>query len=99
MAVSLPLARAVAMGSAAPSVVGTFAIVAEGRTFGEWTRKYRLIRHVSQKRLAELVGTSKDTISEIETEKREPQHDMAQRIIAALKAPPEPFLRGLGYPI
>lgn len=70
-----------------------------GPTFGEWVRRYRRQRHLTQQQLAEKVGTDKAGMNLIEGDKREPGHDLAQRIVAALDAPAEPFLRALGYPV
>lgn len=70
-----------------------------GPTFGEWVRRYRRIRRLTQQQLAEKVGTDKAGMNLIEGDKREPGHDLAQRIIKALEAPTEPFLRALGYPV
>lgn len=70
-------------------------------TFGEWVRRYRKLRKMTQEQLAEAAGTDKGTISEIENnlQRKGPSHEMAQRIIVALDAPALPFLKALGYPL
>jgi transcriptional regulator with XRE-family HTH domain len=70
-------------------------------TFGEWVRRYRKLRRMTQEQLAEAADTDKGTISEIENkpQRKGPEHDLAQRIIAALDAPAVPFLKALGYPV
>ena len=72
----------------------------DGLSFGEWQRRYRKMRNLTLEALAELASTDKGTLSEFENDpQKKPGHDLAIRIITALSAPPEPFLRALGYPL
>lgn len=70
----------------------------ERLSFGEVVRRYRIQRGLTQDQLAEKAGTDGSYISRLERNvEKAPGHDMAQRLISALEAPEEPFLRSLGY--
>ncbi len=67
-------------------------------SFGELVRRYRIAKGLTQDQLAELAGTDGPYISGLERDPDlEPGHDLARRLIRALKAPPEPFLVALEY--
>ena len=70
----------------------------QGLSFGELVRRYRIAKGLTQDQLAELAGTDGPYISGLERDPElQPGHDLARRLIRALEAPPEPFLRALEY--
>ena len=99
MAVAAQIGAYAPLGRQGPLGVGLLPSMDGGPTFGEWVRRYRKIGRLTQQQLAEKVGTDKAGMNLIEGDKREPGHDLAQRIIKALDAPAGPFLRALGYPL
>ena len=56
-------------------------------TFGDRMRTIRAQRKISQDRLAEMIGTSKQAISRYENDQREPKLEIAQKIAEALGVP------------
>jgi transcriptional regulator with XRE-family HTH domain len=78
--------------------VRTVMPIDERATFGELLKRWRRSKGLNQDQVATSASTDKSTVSEIENG-RIPGHDLAPRLIAAVGAPPEPFLRALGYPV
>lgn len=100
MTVALPLAMGGYRGTGTRPIGGLSTIMESERpSLGEWVRRYRKLRGLTQKQLGDGAQTGKDTINEIEGDIRIPGHEILVRIIKVLQAPAAPFLRSIGYPI
>lgn len=58
---------------------------------GEKIKKARLNKHISQKKLGELIGTSQQMIAQYETGSRKPKIETLTKIANALNAPLSDF--------